>query len=161
MPTPTEMKEKFWKAVKSDRTMMLGLAGVDDAHTRPMTAMLDGDEGPIWFFTSTDTLLVQQIKTDSRATATFVDKGHNLFASVQGRLVRDTNPAMVEKLWNPFIAAWFEGGKTDPKLALLRFDAEDAEIWYDASNLLSAIKMLVGIDPKQSYKDNVAEVQLT
>ena len=32
--------------------------------------------------------------------------------------------------WNGLVAAWFEGGKDDPKLALLRLDAERAEIWW-------------------------------
>jgi len=42
----------------------------------------------------------------------------------------------------------------------LRLDPEEAEIWYDASSLVSAVKMLLGVDPKQDYKDNVAEVRL-
>ncbi|WP_269430335.1 hypothetical protein [Sphingomonas sp. Ant H11] len=29
-----EIEAKFWKALRSDRTMMLGLAGVDEGHTR-------------------------------------------------------------------------------------------------------------------------------
>ena len=28
MPTPTELKEKFWKALKSDMTMTIGLDGI-------------------------------------------------------------------------------------------------------------------------------------
>ena len=39
------------------------------------------------------------------------------------------------------------------QLALLRFDAERAEIWLDASSLVARIKMLLGADPKQDYKD--------
>ena len=38
MPTPQELEAKFWKALKSDMTLMLGLDGVDDGHARPMTA---------------------------------------------------------------------------------------------------------------------------
>jgi general stress protein 26 len=67
---------------------------------------------------------------------------------------------MVDKLWNKFVAAWFEGGKDDPKLVLLRFDAEHAEIWQDASSILSGLKLLLGIDPKQDYKGQVADVSL-
>jgi len=159
MPTPEELTEKFWKAVKSDRVMMLGLSDADDAHTRPMTGLIDGDQGPIWFFTAKDNALYQQLSEPGSALATFTDKGHNLFACVHGTLSRDTDPATVDRLWNPFIAAWFEG-KDDPKLALLRLDPEEAEIWYDASSLVSAVKMLLGVDPKQDYKDNVAEVRL-
>ena len=32
------------------------------------------------------------------------------------------DPKTIDRLWNPFVAAWFEGGKSDPKLALLRFE---------------------------------------
>src|SRR5215217_1690068 len=57
-------------------TMMLGIARVDEAHTRPMTAQLDGDEGgPIWFFTAKDNDLVQQLRGNDRAVATFASKG--------------------------------------------------------------------------------------
>ena len=58
------------------------------------------------------------------------------------------------------MAAWFEGGKEDPKLALLRLDAERAEIWLDGSSLIAGIKMLFGADPKKDYKERVADVKL-
>ena len=35
MPIPAELEAKFWKALKSDRTMMLGLYGMEDARARP------------------------------------------------------------------------------------------------------------------------------
>ncbi len=161
MPTPEDLTRELWKAVKSDRTMMLGLAGVDEAHTRPMTALTEGDHGPIWFFSSTQTELVQQVRQDSRAVATFADKGHKLFACIHGRLVLYNDRAVIERLWNPFIAAWYEGGKEDPTLALLRFDPEEAQIWRDGSSLMAGIKAILGVDPKQSYRDNVAEVRLS
>jgi hypothetical protein len=55
---------------------------------------------------------------------------------------------------------WYEGGKTDPNLALLRLDAERVEIWQDASSLVAGIKMLLGSDPKKDYRDQVAKVTL-
>ena len=51
MPTPAELEAKFWKALKSDRTALLGLAAGHDGHAQPMTAQIEGDQGgPIWFF---------------------------------------------------------------------------------------------------------------
>ena len=58
------------------------------------------------------------------------------------------------------VAAWFEGSKDDPKLVLLRLDAERAEIWEDASSLVPGLKMLLGMDPKEDYKNKVADVTL-
>ena len=79
MPTSNELEAKFWKALKSDMTVMLGLDGVEDGHTRPMTAQIEGEEGgPIWFFTAKDNMLVRQVGKGSRAIATFASKGHDL-----------------------------------------------------------------------------------
>ena len=161
MPTPAELEAKFWNALKSDMTLMLGLDGVKEAHPRPMTAQIEGEKGgPIWFFTAKDTELVQHIGRGGDAIATFASKGHDLFATVHGKLSLDNDRATIDRLWNRFVAAWFEEGKDDPKLALLRFDAARAEIWLDGSSLVAGIKMLLGFDPKQDYKDNVAEVKL-
>lgn len=160
--TPQELEKKFWKALKSERTVMLGLEGAEDGHTRPMTAIIEGDEGgPIWFFTATDNAMVQQLATANghRAIVAFAAKDHDLFASVRGNLYRDDDRAVVERLWNPFIAAWYDG-KDDPKLALLRLDPERAEIWLNGSSLVAGLKLLLGRDPKQDYQDKVANVPL-
>ncbi len=160
MPTPAELEAKFWKALGSDRTMMLGLVGVDDGQTRPMTAQFEDDRSPIWFFASTENELVNALKDDNRAIATFSDKGNDLFAAVHGTLTRDTDRATIDRLWNAYVAAWYEGGKDDPKLVLLRLDAERAQIWQSGSSMIAGIKMLLGRDPKQDYHDNVAQVNL-
>jgi general stress protein 26 len=160
MPSPQEIETKFWKALKSDRTMMLGLDGVEDGHARPMTGHLDGERSPIWFFTASDNAIVQNLDKGKRAIATFASKGHDIFATVHGTVSRDDNRATVDRLWNRYVAAWFEGGKDDPKLVLLRLDCERAEIWVDASSLVAGIKLLLGSDPKEEFKDKVAEVSL-
>ncbi len=160
MSTPLELERKFWKALASDRTLMLGLDGVEDGHSRPMTAQVEGEAGPIWFFTGKDNALVAHLADGHRAIAAFSAKGHDLFASIKGNLHVDTNREVVDRLWNPFIAAWFEGGKDDPNLALLRLDAEQAEIWLNESNLLAGVKLLFGVDPQKDYADKVANVDL-
>ena len=160
MPTPQELEASFWKALKSDMTMMLGLDGVEDGHARPMTAQVERERGPIWFFTAKDNAIVQRLGKGNRAIATFTSKGHDLFATLHGSLRLDNDRATIDRLWNRFVAAWYEGGKDDPKLALLRLDAERAEIWQDASSMVAGIKMLLGMDPKKDYKDKVAEVTL-
>jgi general stress protein 26 len=161
MPTPQELETKLWKALESDRTMMLGLDGVEDGHARPMTAQIENEHGPIWFFTSKDNALIDLLGRGDRAIATFASKGHDLFATVHGTLSVDNRREVIDRLWNRFVAAWFEGGKDDPKLTLLRLDAESAEIWLDASSMVAGIKMLIGVDPKKDYKDKVAEVELS
>lgn len=167
MTSETEIKEKFWKSLKSDMTMFLGLAEGEDGHARPMTAQLDDDcfkggfyQGPIWFFTSRSSDLYQEIGSGGRAMAHFVSKGHDIWATVHGNLSQSTDREVIDRLWNRFVAAWYEGGKEDPDLALIRLDPENAEIWIDASSMVAGVKMLLGIDPKQDYKNKVAQVRL-
>jgi len=161
MPTPQELESKLWTALESDRTVMLGLDGAEDGHTRPMTAQVEDDRSRIWFFTAKDNALVQTLGAGTgRAIATFASKGHDVFATFHGQLSVANDPAAVERLWNRFVAAWYPGGKTDPTLALLRLDAERAEIWLEGSSLIAGAKMLLGVDPRKSYKDKVAQVPL-
>ena len=159
MANTRELEEKLWKALKSDRTVMLGVDGVEDGHSRPMTACIEGEKGPIWFFTGKPNAVVDKLTKNSRAIAAFSSKGHDLFASIHGRLSTSTDRSVIDRLWNPFIAAWFEG-KDDPKLVLLRFDPENAEVWLNESNLLAGVKLLFGVDPKEDYADKVGEVNL-
>ena len=161
MHTPQELEDKLWKAIQSDRTLMLGLDGVEDGHARPMTALIEGERGPIWFFTVHDSALVQHLRQGDRAIAAFSSKGHDLFASIKGTLTLDNDRAVIDRLWNPFVAAWYEGGKDDPKVALLRLDAEHAQIWLNASSVLAGVKIMLGVDPKQGYQDNVADIDLS
>ncbi|NUS38859.1 MAG: pyridoxamine 5'-phosphate oxidase family protein [Lysobacter sp.] len=160
MPTPRELEDKFWDALKSDRTVMLGLDVGEGGHARPMTAQFEEARGPIWFFTTRDNALVGQLDQGVAAHASFVAKDHDLFASIGGELRLDTDRTMVDRLWNPFVATWYDGGKDDPSLALLRFDADHAEIWENTSSLLTGLKVLFGADPRREAGDKAARVDL-
>ena len=162
MANEQQLEAKFWKALRSDMVVMLGLAGVEEGHCHPMTAQFDNEmpEGPIWFFTTKDTDLVRSMGGSHRAIAQFVSKGHDVFASIHGELSVDNDRARIDRLWNRFAAAWYEGGKDDPRLQLIRFDPDHAQIWLNENSLFSGAKILLGGDPKKSYRDKVADVRL-
>jgi general stress protein 26 len=154
-----EFESKFWKSIRSDMTVMLGVKG---AIPRPMTAQFDGDdENVIYFFTARDTELAEQVNGPTEATLVYAAKGHDLFATVNGSLSEQTDRATIDRLWNRYVAAWFEQGKDDPKLCLLRFDPGNAEIWLDASSIVAGLKLFLGMgDPKEDYRDNVKKLNL-
>lgn len=155
-----ELEQKFWKALENDMTVMLGLVGEQDGHTRPMTAQLEEDGKLVWFFAAKDSVMVRKLKRNQKAAFNFVSKGHDLFATVNGTLQMDNDPEMIDRLWNRYVAAWYEKGKEDPRLALLCFEPDEAEIWLNGSSLVAGIKMLLGSDPKKDYKKNVAKVSM-
>jgi len=154
----SEFEAKFWKSLRSDMTAMLS---VGKAEARPMTAQFDGDRKTIYFFTGRDTDLGSVGMRAKSARLTYASKGHDLFASVDGMLKEVKDKALVDRLWNRFVAAWFEKGKDDPKVVLLAFEPGDAHIWKDASSLVAGVKLFLGMgDPKKDYRDKVAEVRL-
>lgn len=126
-----------------------------------MTAQVEGERaGPIEFFTGKPDAVVEHLSQDRRKIAAFSAKDHSLCASISGSLVVDNDRAVIARRWNPFVAAWFDG-KDDPKLVLLRFDAEHAEVWLNENGLLAGVEMLLGVDPKRDHAEKNAEVDLT
>ena len=162
MPTDAEIEEKFWSELKTSPFFMLGIDGERGAGTQPMTAYYDDEAAPFWFFTANDHDLVNALDNGDRAIATFASKGHDIFASIRGRLSLDNDPATIDRLWNPIVEQWYEGGKSDPKLALLRLDVEDAKIWKSdlGGFIRPAINKLLGRKPESGSQEKVAEVSL-
>lgn len=165
-----ELKELFWKELKSSPFVMIGLQGVEDSRTRPWTAQVkwqdDGNlksGGDIYFFGAKSEAIVKGISESNRAVCTYVSKGHDLFAHIHGTLELVEDRALIDQLWNPFVASWYKEGKDDPDLQLLRFDTSKAEIWKaeaGATLVAAALKML-GRDPgKDHQRENQAEVAL-
>jgi general stress protein 26 len=158
MADTRELEARFWKHLDHDRTLMLGADGIAP---RPMTAIAEGERAPLWFFTSSATDLGKALDSSSgvAGVASFTAKDHDLFATLRGTLTADNDRDVIERLWNPFIAAWFEG-KDDPKLRLLRMDAAEAHVWLNENSMLAGAKLLLGVDPKESYKDKAGQVNL-
>ena len=131
MADDREIEENFWKALKGSPFLMLGIDGARDGATQPMTANFedqDREEGVLWIFTANDHDLTHAMGQSNRAIASYSAKGHDLFASLRGTLRIDNDRATIDRLWSPIVAEWYEG-KDDPKMALVRFDVEDAKIW--------------------------------
>lgn len=163
MTDTQKIEDAFWKSLRSDMTVMLVLCENADDRARPMTAQIDGDanSGPVYFFGGKDSALYQRLGTSSaKAEFTLVPKAHELFAAVEGHLSISHDNAVLDRLWNPFVAAWYPGGKDDPNLVLLKMELGEAKIWLNGNSLIAGIKMLFGVDPKTNYKDKVATLNL-
>ena len=164
MADDRQIEEKFWKALEDSPFLMLGVEGTRDGATQPMTAnfeVQDRDAGVVWIFTARDHDLTRAMGQSTRALASYSGKGHELFASLRGTLEIVNDRATIDRLWSPVVAEWYEG-KDDPKLALIRFDIENAKIWLsDVEGFLKpAFNKLLGRKPEAGMKEKVAEVSL-
>ena len=164
MADDREIEEKFWSELKDSPFIMLGVEGTRDGATQPMTANFedqDRERGILWIFTAKDHDLTRAMGQSNRAIGSYSAKGHDLFASLRGTLRIANDPATIDRLWNPIVAEWYEG-KDDPKMALVRFDVEDAKIWLsDTGGLLKPVfNKLFGRKEEAGMDEKVAEVTL-
>src|SRR3546814_17268717 len=93
--------------------------------------------------------------------AHFVYEDQYFFAGLSGRVFIENVRAMIDKLWSKPVEAWFPGGKTDPNLALLRFDIDEAELWEADMSLTGKLKMLFGGKMRADEEGSHAKVTTT
>ena len=74
----------------------------------------------------------------------FASKGHDVFACIRGNLTVESRKEVIDKYWSNPVEAWFEKGKDDPSLLMLRFELIDAEVWDADPSLKGMFKMLTG-----------------
>lgn len=135
--------DEFWSALEGSPFVMLGLPA-QNVHSEPMTAHFADKKGPIYFYTYRDNRLVAGLSQSNNAMAQFVSKGHEIFACISGQLVVETDASVIDRFWTDSVAAWYDGGRNDPNLVMLRLDNVDAEIWADDKSVTGKVKKIFG-----------------
>ncbi|SDA16161.1 pyridoxamine 5'-phosphate oxidase family protein [Sphingomonas sp. NFR15] len=151
------IKQTMWDKMAQSPFLMVGLTGTSQ-HSEPLTAQLDRDQvDTLFFFVGKD----NRLAGGGSAMAQFVSKGHDFFACLAGEIRQDNDRALIDKLWNNQVEAWFPGGKDDPNLALIRLDIASAELWETDISLTGRIKMLFGGTIKSDEDSSHAVVETT
>jgi len=110
--------------------------------SRPMTSQQVDDQGQIWFFTSDVTDFVRHLSEHPRVNVSFSDPEDSLYVSIAGEAELTRDRAKIDELWNPLAAAWFDGGKDDPHLALIMVHIDSAEYWDTHSSKMTQLYAL-------------------
>ena len=151
-----DIRKTFWKKLADNPVLMVGLEANSD-HSIPLSPQLDPDvSGKFWFYTNKDS----RVADGGHAMAQFVSKDHDLYACIMGRLVEETDPAIIDKYWSKMVAMWYDEGRDDPKLLMLRFELDDAEIWEADRKIGGLFKLLTGQKVDQKDIGRHAEIAL-
>ena len=110
--------------------------------SRPMTSQQVDDAGQIWFFTSDKTDFVRHLSEHPAINVSFSDPDDSLYVSIAGHAEVVHDRAKTDELWSPMVAAWFDGGKDDPHLALIRVKIDSAEYWDTHSSKMTQLYAL-------------------
>ncbi len=143
MQTTTAANADLWKKIAHVRIGMLTTIGAGHRlSSRPMTSQKVDKDGLLWFFTSDQATVAQDIGNNASVNVAFAAPDDSLYVSVSGDAVLVKDRSTIEAMWNPFVQAWFPGGPQDPHVALIKVTMTAAEYWdSDKSKMTQLLDM--------------------
>lgn len=122
--------------------MFTSSVGEVPLHTRPMTTQEVDDQGNFWFLSSKDSHKNFEISSDARIQLLFANTSASEYLTVYGTATVIDDRKKIEEMWSPLAKAWFEQGKDDPNVSLIKVSPEDAYYWEPKRNkMITLFKM--------------------
>lgn len=110
-------------------------------HSHPMAVQEVTDDADLWFFIGLQGEQADELRADSKANVAFAKMGSWL--SVAGSVAFVNDREKIDELWDDQVAAWFDGGKDDPNLGLIRFVSASAQHWGQPGGKVAALASIV------------------
>ena len=152
-----DLYNQLFNALNIEHEVMVGLRK-NAEHSEPMHAHVDLDfDTKLWFYINDD----NRVASGGRTMVQFVSKEHKLFACMSGQLKQEKDRSVIDKFWSNEVEAWFEQGKEDPKLKMMRFDIDSAEIWTRSPSFTGALKLAAGakVEPSDVGEHALVEIE--
>ena len=110
--------------------------------SRPMAVQEVDDEGNLWFISSETSNKNFEIEKDDDVQLFFSNSSSSQFLSFYGHATIYNDEATIEEIWNPVAKAWFEEGKEDPKVTVIKVSPKNVYYWDTKDGkIISVIKM--------------------
>ena len=110
--------------------------------TRPMAVLDVDDNGALWFLSSAESNKNVEIKHDDDVQLIFAKNSDSHYLSVFGRALIYKDKAHIDDVWTPVANTWFEEGKNDPDVTVIKVEPTDAYYWDTKyGKMVSLIKM--------------------
>ena len=120
--------ERIGVLIDKARTALLTTV---DAHgrlvSRPMAVQDREFDGDLWFFTEDPSHKTDEVRANPEVNVALESGKGWISLSGTAEVVHDR--ARIDELWSTSAQAWFEQGKDDPSVALLKVAAHSAELW--------------------------------
>lgn len=154
--TKTDATGQLYDEMDGVKAGMLGIEG-SGQHMQPMAHYTDRDAGVLWFITASDTDLVRALNGPQKAHFCVVGKGQDFYACLSGPLSVSHDEAKLDELWNAVAAAWFEGGRENAKVTLLRMDLAEASVWSTTSSTIAFALEIARSNMNDAHTPDVGE----
>jgi len=111
-------------------------------HAVPMSRQEIDDRGTIWFLFSSESETHRNVQRDNRVSLLFADIKDYNFVSINGVAEISEDQSRIDKYWNKMVEAWFEKGREDPRIRVLKVTPSEGHYWDNKTNkLVTFLKM--------------------
>ncbi|PST83862.1 general stress protein [Pedobacter yulinensis] len=123
---------------------------------RPMAIQEVDDEGNIWFLSLDDSHKNDEIQRDPFTHLLMQSSAHSGFLNIYGISEVVDDRQKIEELWKPLMKTWFQGGKDDPHISLIRVTPTEGYYWDNRhGNVVAFLKMAVSTVIGKTMDDSV------
>lgn len=124
--------------------------------TRPMSEQLVDDDGNIWFLSRKDSEKNAEIEQDPLVQLLFQADKHTGFVSIYGIAEIIDDQQKIDELWQPMFKVWFEKGKSDPMISLIRVNPTQGYYWDTKhGKAIAFLKIAVSLVTGNAMDDSV------
>lgn len=117
----------------------------DYPHAVPMSRQEVDEDGNIWYLFSSESETYSNLKKDNKVSVLFSHVGDYNFLAVNGVAEISEDKQRIEKYWNKMMEGWFEKGKDDPRIRVLKVIPVESHYWDNKSNkLITLLKVAAG-----------------
>lgn len=145
------------KELAGDQTCHFCTFGKDGALTaRPMATQQVDDDGCFWFFSARESNKNKDIQEGSKVHLFYGNPGKQHYLAVEGEAAISKDPAKIDELWTSFAKAWFQGGKDDPRLTLIKVRPTSGYYWDTKHHkMISFLKIMASIVTGKTMDDGL------
>ena len=137
-------------------TMMTTRNGENHLHSCPMnTTETSIGAKEIWFIGHKPSETVDNIKQNPEVNLAYVTQESDKYLSISGTAELVEDEEKLNELWSVMYNAYFEQGKEDPMVQLIKVVPHGAGCWANGNAITSAVKMAAA-----ALTDNAVEKSL-
>src|SRR5215217_6424723 len=113
---------------------------------RPMSVLEVDDEGNLWFMSMKDSTTNKEVTADPFTHLFFQENKNSGFLNIYGITEISTDQEKINELWNPLLKVWFQEGKDDPQISLLKVVPTNVYYWDTKhGEMVAFVKMAASV----------------
>ena len=111
----------------------------------------------IWFIGDKTTQAVDNINNNPQVNLSYVSQDGKDYVSINGKAELVDDKAKLDELWSPIYNAFYEHGKEDENVQLIKVVPNGAEFWRSGNGIINAAKLAVAAVQDGKIADSLGD----